>query len=776
MMSSTWKISVFGIVALMLAFGLTAGDAFAHSDGHSGHPSRGNVRHFTDSSITVMAISSTGDEGTGGAADRLEPGLNLFDETTPKLRATEKLDALVFTYSHGGKSAKGTVTLTIPRTWTRAVRDNQDGVVEPGEVTVDGAADTYSVTSAGGGWQVKANLTSDVPEGGYGNTVITYKMVEVPSRAGKYEFSVSSTTVGDGHSSTLDPHSSPYHSRNAEDPDDPPPGYLKHAADTPNRGTITIDVYDHDHASDNSHEHDVENDNVMTIDDHRHPSDKTHAHEMEGEKPVVDVADHSHPGGLAGFGLHSHTEAGYVTGMNEHTHRNDGTDTNDATHTHSAVDKIVLDVGIHTHDPTTGGQSVGAVHAHDMDDKTVTDVDASHKYDADDASIARGKHEHGSAADSNTEVPEHTHDADGVASSGDAHTHGGSGGTVDANASHTHAIGDASIAKGSHEHSSATADSTTETTHTHDADGVASSGEVHTHGGSGGTVDANVSHTHATGDASIAKGNHEHSSATADSTTVTTLHTHDADGAASSGDAHTHGGSGGTVGIDLDHYHNGGYAERHEHTNGTVTPVPPGQIHDRHDQFLNVLEDFAHKHNSRTGVVEARTGETLDATLVKHTHARNENIMPVTDHDHGALVGDPPDQYQDQTGTVSTVDVGAHAHNPAAPGSDNSLGSVTLVTEHSHSNFDAAVNTVSVDAHAHNSADTGLGSVKTGTVHAHTTFGGVVTAVTIDAHTHKSAETGLGSVNIVTAHTPQRYDCQDRDLRPYSWGDRRHRG
>ena len=31
MMCSTWKISVFGIVALMLAFGLAAGDAIAHS-------------------------------------------------------------------------------------------------------------------------------------------------------------------------------------------------------------------------------------------------------------------------------------------------------------------------------------------------------------------------------------------------------------------------------------------------------------------------------------------------------------------------------------------------------------------------------------------------------------------------------------------------------------------------------------------------------------------------------------------------------------------------
>ena len=38
MMCSSWKISVFGIVALMLSFGLVAGDAFAHSDGHSSHP------------------------------------------------------------------------------------------------------------------------------------------------------------------------------------------------------------------------------------------------------------------------------------------------------------------------------------------------------------------------------------------------------------------------------------------------------------------------------------------------------------------------------------------------------------------------------------------------------------------------------------------------------------------------------------------------------------------------------------------------------------------
>ena len=246
MMSSTWKISVFGIVALMLAFGLTAGDAFAHSDGHSDHPPA-NVKHFTDSKIKVEVHSESGIDGTGGAATR--PGEDLFAEGTLMLRATEKLDALVFTYSHGGKSAKGSVILTIPRTWTRAAVDNQDGVEEPGEVTVVGA-DTYTVTSAGGGWQVKANLTSDVPESGYPDTVITYKKLEVPNRAGEYEFGISSTTVGDGHTATVNPHSAA-HARSWDSTDDPPAGYSSpHRPDSLNLGTITIRVYEHDHATD----------------------------------------------------------------------------------------------------------------------------------------------------------------------------------------------------------------------------------------------------------------------------------------------------------------------------------------------------------------------------------------------------------------------------------------------------------------------------------------------------------------------------------------------
>ena len=186
MMCSSWKFGVFGIVALMLSFGLVAGDAFAHSDGHTDH-SRTNVRHFTDSSITVTVNSATGDDGTGGAETR--DNLNLFEEVTPTLRATEKLDALMFEYNHGSKEKKGSITLTIPRPWTQAVRDNHDGTDEPGEVTVSGNHNSYSVTSGGGGWRVKVNLTDDPP---YDTTTITYKKVTVPNRAGKYEFGFSS--------------------------------------------------------------------------------------------------------------------------------------------------------------------------------------------------------------------------------------------------------------------------------------------------------------------------------------------------------------------------------------------------------------------------------------------------------------------------------------------------------------------------------------------------------------------------------------------------------
>ena len=348
MMCSTWKISVFGIVALMLAFGLTAGDAFAHSDEeHEGH-TRSTVKHFSAASITVTATSSTGDEGTGGAFDR--PGDNLFDDATENLRATEKLDSLVFTYSHGGVPSKtGTVTLTIPRTWTRAQRDNGNGTDEAGEIEVSGG-DTHSVTSGGGGWQVKVNYTDGPPADGYGPTVITYKKVDRANRAGKYEFGLSSTTVGDGHVSTVDPHSTIHAKGNDPDIDDPidtDPRAHSHSDDTRNLGSITITV-ESDKDNHDNHEHkDGETGSLKIIDGHRHRVDKTHSHNDDGHVDTSESEDghqthplgkSSHKHNTSGTAIAEHSHAGMTVDKQNHEHADDAggeARTADA-HTHTA--------------------------------------------------------------------------------------------------------------------------------------------------------------------------------------------------------------------------------------------------------------------------------------------------------------------------------------------------------------------------------------------------------------------------------------------------------
>ena len=318
MMCSTWKISVFGIVALMLAFGLVAGDAFAHSNGeHAGH-TRTNVTHYSDATITVNVNSTSGDGGTGGAETRSD---DLFNAATPKLRATEKLDSLVFTYEHGSHQKKGTVTLTIPRPWTQAVRDNHDGNVEEGEITVSGG-NSYSVTSGGGGWQVKVNYTDDPP--GYANAVITYSKITVPNRAGKYEFGVSSTTTGDGHVSSVDPHSTDHSVLDDDldgDPDASDPRAHSHSADAPNRGSITITVYDHTHGPDESHQH--ENGPVKAIDGHSHPSDKTHTHNHADDKDdkTVNTGD-DHSTHSPGMDSHKHNA---TSGVAQQDHAHTGT-------------------------------------------------------------------------------------------------------------------------------------------------------------------------------------------------------------------------------------------------------------------------------------------------------------------------------------------------------------------------------------------------------------------------------------------------------------------
>ena len=51
-----------------------------------------------------------------------------------KLRATEVLDSIVFTYTPGSTSSVGNVVLTVPGGWTQPEIDNDDGINEDGEV------------------------------------------------------------------------------------------------------------------------------------------------------------------------------------------------------------------------------------------------------------------------------------------------------------------------------------------------------------------------------------------------------------------------------------------------------------------------------------------------------------------------------------------------------------------------------------------------------------------------------------------------------------------
>ena len=212
MMCSTWKISVFGIVALMLAFGLTAGDAIAHSDGHSSHAAAPRaVNHFDDATLTVMVTSSTlpvknadgsyRDQGNGGGKVN-RSAENLLLETAQKLRATEVLDQIVFTYKPGRSMTKEkNIVLTIPGGWTQPVQDNIDGMNEPGEIKINQGS--VSIRSGGGGWRISTGSYDPAPTS---PVKITYKRVTVPKRAGDYQFGFTSNVVGGGHVSQLDSH------------------------------------------------------------------------------------------------------------------------------------------------------------------------------------------------------------------------------------------------------------------------------------------------------------------------------------------------------------------------------------------------------------------------------------------------------------------------------------------------------------------------------------------------------------------------------------------
>ena len=173
MMCSTWKISVFGIVALMLAFGLATSDVMAQTD-------------YSPVTVTVTARSS-GDS----------PGI------ISTLRAADVVDITfaITTIEAATADPTGTITITIPAGWSRAFmtsdtdttaevsRDQRAGAI----IAFDSADDADQIKLDARGNRLIATVKKDAPSG-----VITwhYRNVKLPARAGTYAFGVHSTIHG----------------------------------------------------------------------------------------------------------------------------------------------------------------------------------------------------------------------------------------------------------------------------------------------------------------------------------------------------------------------------------------------------------------------------------------------------------------------------------------------------------------------------------------------------------------------------------------------------
>ena len=309
MMCSTWKISVFGIIALMLAFGLTAGDAFAHSDGHSDHPNN-VVQHFTDATLAVTAMSSITENDEldangngGGRIDRGEGEVNLLEAPLGRrLRATEVLDALVFTYTVGRTPVKAkAITITIPSGWTPATKDVDDGVNRKGEVEllVKGVLTRDKLIVGSRSMKFTGTDPALEPK----DTVqFRFKRVTVPVRADAYEFGVISEMTGPKHVNKLNPHLAVErapHAIEQLDPDTADPNAHDHGT----VGTITLEVTSHEHPDDATHQH--VNDVDLVDPPGAHSSHSTdHTHDTE-TKTVVTVEGHTHPFS-EGFQPHQH--------------------------------------------------------------------------------------------------------------------------------------------------------------------------------------------------------------------------------------------------------------------------------------------------------------------------------------------------------------------------------------------------------------------------------------------------------------------------------------
>ena len=235
-------------------------------------------------------------------AGRIEKKEHLLTaEPEDRLRATEVLDALVFTYTVGRTPVKSkAITITIPSGWTHATKDVDDGVNRDGEVELYVAGlierDKLVVSSR------SMKFEGIDPALNPGDTVeFWFKRVTVPVRADTYEFGVISEMTGDKHVNKLNPHLAIEGAPHAKqlDPDTVDPNAHDHGK----VGTITLEVTDHEHPDDATHQHVNEVDLVDPPAPHSsHSTDHTHDTET---KTVVTVEGHTHPFS-DGFQPHQH--------------------------------------------------------------------------------------------------------------------------------------------------------------------------------------------------------------------------------------------------------------------------------------------------------------------------------------------------------------------------------------------------------------------------------------------------------------------------------------
>ena len=808
MMCSSWKLGVFGIVALMLSFGLVAGDAFAHSDGSLTHPAAPNaVSHYDDATLSATVNSSIttnprNPNGNGdGSIGRTDLPLNDIEDpsrglSSMKLRATEILDSIVFTYTPGTTTTKErNIALTIPGGWTQPVIDNNDGINEAGEITINQG--TVSIGAGGGGWQISTGSYDPAPST---PVVIMYKRVTVPKRAGAYQFNFTSNVVGPGHVSQLDSHLLSHATSVGPDLGGHTHGDLgsldfvqthSHPSAT---WTITLAIHTHD--SDGSITHTSPHTHTPTV-------DTTDAADVTILTPIV---DHAHSGaGEAVIAAHAHTHPGDIAvniPAGDHNHAGNGADVSVAVvHAHGGGNQNNPAIAPHTHPGAAMNENVALPHSHTAA-ATANAAVLPHTHDANGGSpgSAAPDHTHGGANQGVTSVLNHAHASDDSAYDSDTyilgplHGHTGNNGRVSPVAAHVHAytagagVTDTDVTIG-HTHSVPDANATVRT-------GASDTGPVHAHATAIGAVQYSGGHSHLDPDIVAGSPGHRHSIGFA--ATLPPLDTHTHDGSNDSDVLHEHTATYRTVIYATGHSHategTAGGSPSHTHVTDFAAPESPYD-NDNHSHTApgtgNVQVDIApmHSHTAAYAAVvmapahmhaaalttgaDLNTGVSSGGVVHRHANDTGGDIEDVTDHSHAAdtglsttEAGGPTADLHTHT-TVTGMPDAVEAHQHVGTGATGAGGTplhqhaafaqgatgvpLRPIDSHSHSSYSASAGepihahmadydgVAAPQTHMHASPDATAGVIP----HSHSAA--YASLLTIGAHSHATEQTPAGS-------------------------------